>query len=117
MFFVFICSEYAQLFQWDCNGTIITKPILYNMQPHLFNFFIHFNCLPPNIQGQNTTVKLANPKETKDTVKAVKKLEKLEELKIPLLVISILNPATREPLQYIIMPPHASLWVPVGHWT
>jgi hypothetical protein len=117
IFFVLICEDYARLIRWDRSGAIVTEPIYYNVVPHLFDFFIRFDHAPPNIQGQDTTVRLANSEDTKDAVKAVKELEELEKSQTPLLAVSVPNPATGEPLRYIIASPLASPWVPVGCWT
>jgi hypothetical protein len=80
----------------------------------LFDFFIHLDHLPPNVQGQDATVTPANSKDTKDAVNAVKELEKSQT---PLLVISLPDSMTGKPLRYVITSPVASLWVPVGRWT
>ena len=118
VFFVLICKDYARLIWWDRSGAIVTNPIQYNVTSELFDFFILLDHSPPNVQGQDTTVRLANPKDTRDAVKAVKELEELEKSQTPLLVVSLPNPTTREePLQYIIVSPLASLWIPVRRWT
>jgi hypothetical protein len=79
----------------------------------LFDFFICFDRLPPDIRGQDTTVSPAKPEDTKDAVKAI---EELRMSQTPLLVVSVPNRAG-EPLRYIVESPLALPWVPVGHWT
>ena len=87
------------------------------MQPDLFDFFIHFNCLLPIVQSEDTSIRYASPKETEDAIQAVKELKGLVESKLKLLAVSFPNPAARGSLEYVIAPPHASPWVPVGLWT
>jgi Fungal protein kinase len=113
IFSVLICGSKAQLIRWDRSSTIVTEPISYDEDPHLFDFFIRFDCLPPDVQGQDTTVSPAKPEDTKDAVKAI---EELGMSQTPLLVVSVLNCAG-EPLRYVVESPLALPWVPVGHWT
>lgn len=120
VFFVLICKDYARLIRWDRSGAIVTDPIYYDEESHLFDFFIRLDHSPPNVRGQDTTVRLANPEDTKDAVKAVKELEELQKSQTPLLVVYVPNPAAGEEpplLQYIIASPSASPWIPVGRWT
>jgi len=117
VFFVLICKDHARLIRWDRSGAIVTEPILYNETPQLFDFFIHFDHSPPDVRGQDTTVRLANSEDTKDAVNAVEELKELKKAQVPLLVVSVPNPTTREPSQYVIAAPFASPWVPVGRWT
>ena len=117
VFFVLICGEYARLIRWDRSGAIVTHPIYYNDAPDLVDFFIRFNHSPADVRGQDTTVRVANPEDTKDAIKAVNELEELEKSRVSLLVASIPNPATGESSDYVIAPPSASPWIPVGRWT
>ena len=114
MFSVLICDNDARLFRWDYSGAIVTEKFPYNTQPYLFNFFIRFDRLPRDVQGRDTTVRPATTDETKDAVKAA---QELGASKMPLLVVSVPNPATGQPLEYIIASPRASPYVPVGRWT
>jgi hypothetical protein len=82
VFFILICGKYARLFQWDHSGTIFNHSIYYNKVPDLVDFFIYFNHLPAYVQGQDTSVRVANCKDTKDTVKVIKEFKELEKLQI-----------------------------------
>jgi Fungal protein kinase len=115
-FSILICSDYARLIRWDRSGAIVTDPILYNEAPELFDFFIRFNHSPPEVRGLDTTVRLAKSKDTRDAVKAVKELEKSQ---VPLVVVSIPNPAAGDslPYEYVVASPIPSPWIPVGRWT
>jgi hypothetical protein len=116
VFSILICKDIARLIRWDRSGAIVTEPIYYNMEPHLFDFFIHFDLSPPDVRGQDTTVRLAKKEEIEDAVNAVKELKGLET---PLLVVSIPISATGKPsgLEYVVASPLASIRVPVGRWT
>jgi hypothetical protein len=113
IFSVLICGSKARLIRWDCSSAIVTEPISYNEDPHLFDFFICFDRSPPDVQGQDTTVSPAKPEDTKDAVKAVEELGMSRTL---LLVVSVPN-RTGEPLRYVVESPLALPWVLVGHWT
>jgi hypothetical protein len=116
IFFVLICGDYVRLIRWDHSGAIITHPIYYDDVPDLVNFFIRFNHSSASIQGHDTTVRVAKCEDTKDAVKVIKEFEELEKSQL-LLVASVSNPTTEESMEYVIAPPSASPWAPVGHWT
>src|SRR5260370_910734 len=40
VFTVFIVKDYVRLIQWDCSGAIFTKPIYFNSESHLIDFFM-----------------------------------------------------------------------------
>jgi hypothetical protein len=42
-FFVLIISDFARLMRWDRSGAIFTKPIFYNKDPELLEFFEAYN--------------------------------------------------------------------------
>jgi hypothetical protein len=113
IFSILICRSKARLIRWNRSSAIVTEPISYDEDPHLFDFFIRFDRSPPDVRGQDTTVSPAKPKDTKDAVKAV---EELRMSQTPLLVISVLN-RTGEPLQYVVESPLALPWVSVRRWT
>ena len=116
VFSILICNDYAQLIRWDRSGAVVTEQIFYNTQPDLIDFFVHFDHSPPIVQGKDG-VRDASPKETEDVVQVVKELKGLVGSKLKLLVVSFPNPAAGGSLEYVIEPPRASPWVPVGRWT
>ncbi|KAI0286472.1 hypothetical protein BC826DRAFT_890189, partial [Russula brevipes] len=38
-FFMLVVGEYARLMRWDRSGAIFTRPIFYNKDPELLEFF------------------------------------------------------------------------------
>jgi serine/threonine protein kinase len=116
VFFVLICGDYARLIRWDRSGAIVTQPIFYDEVPDLVDFFIRFNLSPADVRGHDTTVRVAKCEDTKDAVKVIKEFEELAKSR-SLLVASVPNPTTGESLEYVIAPPSASPWAPVGRWT
>ncbi|KAI9433375.1 hypothetical protein F5148DRAFT_113471 [Russula earlei] len=113
IFSVLICSDYARLIRWDRSGAIVTEPMYYDTAPELLEFFILFDRSSPQERGWDTTVRLANSEDTRVAVEAVKELRGLT----PLLVITIPNSVTGEAPEYVIAPPLALPWIPVGRWT
>jgi hypothetical protein len=43
MFFILIIHNYARIIQWDHSSAVVTAPICFNEESHLFNFFICYN--------------------------------------------------------------------------
>ena len=58
-FSVFIMYDFARIIRWDREGAIVTKPIYYNTDPALVEFFSRFSQAPPALRGVDTTVSLA----------------------------------------------------------
>lgn len=55
-FMVFIAGDIVRLIQWDHSGVIILDQIEFNKEPHLFDFFIHYNNVDDGVLGCDTTV-------------------------------------------------------------
>ena len=62
-FSVFIMYDFAHIIQWDREGAIVTKPIYYDTDPALVEFFSRFVQAPPALHGIDTTVSLTPDKE------------------------------------------------------
>jgi len=58
-FSVFIMYDFARIIRWDREGAIVTKPIFYDTDPALVEFFSRFSQAPPALRGVDTTVSLA----------------------------------------------------------
>ena len=114
VFSVLICDNHARLIRWDRSGAIVTGQIPYNTEPHLFDFFIRFDRSSRDAQGHDTTVRAATSEERNNAVRVA---QELGASKNDLLVISVSKPTIGEPLRYVIAPPRASPYIPVGRWT
>ena len=55
VFLVLIVDTYARLIHWDRGGAVVTAPIHYDQDPHLFDFFIRCDANPA-VRGSNPTV-------------------------------------------------------------
>ncbi|KAF8484210.1 hypothetical protein F5888DRAFT_1773518, partial [Russula emetica] len=55
-FSVLIMKDYARLIRWDRSGAVVTEPIYYNSQPHLFDFLVHYGIADSEVRGHDSTV-------------------------------------------------------------
>ena len=55
--------DFARIIRWDREGAIVTKPIYYDTDLALVEFFSQFAQAPPALCGIDTTVSLAPDKE------------------------------------------------------
>ncbi|KAN0114238.1 hypothetical protein V8E52_006888, partial [Russula decolorans] len=62
-FFVLIVHNYARIIRWDRGGAVVTAPIRFNEEDHLFNFFIRYNYADSYIRGSDSSVRAPKPKE------------------------------------------------------
>src|SRR5216684_4702794 len=107
MFMVFIVKNYARLIQWDCSGAIFTKPIYFNSESHLINFFICYNIADCKAHGHDITVSSAFLQDVALAQAHVPKLQGVKEC----LDVTILN-------QHFIIPsPESTPDIPVDRWT
>jgi hypothetical protein len=65
-FFVLIVHNYARIIRWDRGGAVVTAPIRFNEEDHLFNFFIRYNYADSYIRGSDSSVRAPKPKELRD---------------------------------------------------
>jgi Fungal protein kinase len=99
-FFVLVMKKYARLMRWDRSGAIFTKPINYNSQPELFEFFQAYNEATPEARGIDEFVTEPTPVEIADA------RQTCPDLGESLLVVSIHNPKLHaQPHRYVINRP------------
>jgi len=105
VFMVFIVKDYARLIQWDHSGMIFTKPIYFNSESHLINFFIHYDIADCKAHGHDITVSSASSQDVALAQAHVPKLQGAKEC----LDVTISN-------QHFIIPfPESMPDIPVGH--
>jgi hypothetical protein len=107
MFMVLMFKDYARLLRWDCGGAVVTKPIEFNVEPHLFDFLIRYNIADPDVRGHDSTVNSPNDDEIKLAKAAVPELGEAKSF----LVVEISD------RHYIICGPESWPAIPVGRWT
>ena len=107
VFMVFIVKEHARLIRWDRSGAVVTKRILFNEQPHLFDFFIRYDIADLEARGRDSTVSLPEPLEI-EHAKAI--VPELVDAKLFLAV-------TMRNERYVIRAPGSRPDIPVGRWT
>lgn len=56
IFSVLIVHDQARIIRWDREGAIVTRPIFYNVEPHLVNFFSRYAQATPQTRGVDTSV-------------------------------------------------------------
>ncbi|KAF8489211.1 hypothetical protein F5888DRAFT_1747923, partial [Russula emetica] len=49
-------AQYARLIRWDRSGAVVTEPIYYNSQPHLFDFLVRYGIADSEVRGHDSTV-------------------------------------------------------------
>jgi serine/threonine protein kinase len=62
-FFVLIVHNYARIIRWDRGGAVVTAPIRFDEEPHLFDFFIRFNYAKSDIRGSDSSVRAPETEE------------------------------------------------------
>jgi hypothetical protein len=112
-FLVLIIKESARLLRWDCGGAVVTAPISYNQDPHLFDFLIRYDNATRASCGHDLSVSLHSESERLNA----RKLADLANAD-SLLAISIPDPdCPGESSRFIISAPYACPDIPAGRWT
>lgn len=106
-FMVFIVKDYARLIRWDRSGAIFTKPIYFDNDPLLIDFFDRYNFADREARGHDITV---SPASSQDIKLAKNKVPELREAKWCLDV-------TLSDQHFIIPVPTSTPDIPVGRWT
>lgn len=106
-FMVFIFGEYARLIRWDRSGAVFTKPIYYNEESHLVDFFIRYDNTDREARGHDITVSPASPEDVERARSIVPELQGAERC----LDVMISDD------HFIIPPPGSPPHIPVGRWT
>ncbi|KAN0105673.1 hypothetical protein V8E52_010792, partial [Russula decolorans] len=117
-FFVLIVHNYARIIRWDRGGAVVTAPIRFNEEDHLFNFFIRYNYADSYIRGSDSSVRAPKPKELRDATQCI------NEFRDPgsdrgkakkFLVVSV--PSGEESNHFVIEAPFATISPPTGRAT
>ena len=112
-FLVLVFKTHARLIRWDRGGAVVTAPISYDQDPHLFDFFVRYDNASRAIRGHDCTVGLPTDVEAQNA----RKLADLADAK-SLLTVTISDPGcSHESSRYVILPPCARPDIPVGRWT
>ena len=106
-FMVLIVKNYARLIRWDHSGAIFTKPIFFDNDPLLTDFFDRYNFADREARGHDITVSSAS---SQDIQLAKNKVSELREAKSCLDV-------TLSDRHFIIPVPASTPDIPVGRWT
>jgi serine/threonine protein kinase len=118
VFFVLIVHNYARIIRWDHGGAVITAPIRFNEEHHLFNFFIRYNYANSNIQGSDSSVRAPETKELRDATHCIGEFRDSGSDRgnaKKFLVVSV--PSSEESNHFIIEAPFATISPPTGHAT
>jgi hypothetical protein len=117
-FFVLIVHNYTRIIRWDHGGAVVTVPIRFNEEDHLFNFFIRYNYADSYIRGSDSSVRAPKPKELRDATQCI------NEFRDPgsdrgkakkFLVVSV--PSGEESNHFVIEAPFATISPPTGRAT
>jgi Fungal protein kinase len=108
-FMVFIVKDYARLIRWDRSGALFTKPIYYNKESHLFDFFIRYDTADREARGHDITV---SPASSQDVALAQANVPELQRVPVnECLDVTISNE------HFIIPSPETVAGIPVGRCT
>ena len=58
-FSLFVLYDTTHIIRWDMEGAVITKPILYNIDSSLVEFFSQYSQAPPELRSINTMISIA----------------------------------------------------------
>lgn len=106
-FMVFIVKDYARLIRWDRSGVVFTKPIYFNNEPHLIDFFIRYDIADREARGHDISVSKASSQDVALAQAIVPELRGANGC----LDVTISN-------QHFIIPsPESMPDIPVGRWT
>ena len=111
LFMVFIVGEYARLIRWDRGGAVVTKPIRFNEEPHLFDFLMRYDIASHEDRGHDSTVSVPSKVEIEQAKSIVSEWDKTEAL----LTVTVPHKDTER--RFIIPRPDALPFVPVRRWT
>jgi hypothetical protein len=111
LFMVLITGEYARLIRWDRGGAVVTNRILFNSEPHLFNFLTRYDVASREVRGHDSTVSIPSKN---DINRAKDVVPELAEATACLAVTMSHQGVTR---RFIIPQPKVRPDVPVGRWT
>lgn len=112
-FHVLIIESSARLIRWDRGGALVTAPISYDQESHLFDFLIRYDRATRPVRGHDLTVRLPTEEEERDA-RTLADLADTESL----LTIDIPDPdLPQKTNRYVISAPYACPDIPVGRWT
>jgi hypothetical protein len=106
-FLVLIVRDYARLLRWDRGGAVVSAPIKYDEESHLFDFLVRYSRANPAMRGHDITVRYSTAEEEQVARTAVDELKQEKRL----LTVAVQNQL------YVICAPCAQPEVPVGRWT
>ena len=112
-FMTFITGTYARLIRWDRSGAVVTEPIYFNTQPHLFDFFTRYNIAGHEARGNDATVTVPTDEEITLAKSIVPELKDL----VSFLAIATPDSTNHSDRRFIVRHPEPSPDIPVGHWT
>jgi hypothetical protein len=120
-FFVLIVHDYARIIRWDHGGAVVTAPIQFNEERHLFDFFIRYNYAKSDIRGSDSSVRAPETEELRAATRCVNEFRdsgsdrgKAKNF----LVVSIPRRGyANESDHYVIEAPFATISPPTGRAT
>jgi serine/threonine protein kinase len=115
VFFILIVHNYARIIRWDRGGAVVTAPIWFNEEHHLFNFFTCYNYANSNIRGSDSSVRAPKTKELHDATHCIGEFRDSGSDRgnaKKFLVVSVLS--GEESNHFVIEAPFATISPPTG---
>lgn len=120
-FFVLIVHNYARIIRWDRGGAVVTAPIRFNEERHLFDFFIRYNYAKSDIRGSDSSVRAPETEELHAATRLIEEFRDSgsdKEKAKKFLVVSVPRCGyDNESDHYVIEAPFATISPPTGRAT
>ena len=120
-FLVLVVHNYARIMQWDRGGVVVTAPIYFTKEPHLFDFFIRYNYANSVMRGSDTSVRAPEVNELDAATRLISEFRNSDsgkEVAKTFFVVSIPRRGrVSESGHYVIEAPFAILFPPTGRAT
>jgi len=121
VFFVLIVHNYARIIRWGRGGAVVTAPIRFNEERHLFDFFIRYNYAKSDIRGSDSSIRAPKTEELHAATRLIDEFrdsgaDKGKAKKF--LVVSVPRRGyNNESDHYVIEAPFATISPPTGRAT
>jgi hypothetical protein len=121
VFLVLIVHNYARIIRWDRGGAVVTAPIRFNKEPHLFDFFVRYNYANPDIRGSDSSVRAPEVNELDAATRLISEFRTSGLDKGKAKTFSVVSIPRRECVNesdhYVVETPIATLSPPTGRAT
>jgi hypothetical protein len=120
-FSILIVHNYARIIRWDYGGVIVTGPIYFNEEHHLFDFFIRYNYAKSDIRGSDSSVRAPETEELHAATNCIHEFHDSDSDRSGAKKFLVVSVPRREHVtesdDYVIEAPFATFSPPTGRTT